>query len=224
MSQISYIKLYNYLTEIANYERVSALRTIFRLRKLPKKMLLAVSQIIEGKTPTLVVNDISYEELVEKDGMKPIAAVLMLDWLRREPEAALSYLSECTLRSPIKPLTKEQHDELDQAIAQLEKEVKEDVKPVNSYEESSEDIDVENAPSLEDGKTSLQEFIEEISQEESLNEEKVVEEKKEEGKTEPIESQKDSSKEEAPLEELPTEEQVTEDASGLVVKKDQETN
>ena len=124
----------------------------------------------------------------------------------------------------IKPLTKEQHDELDQAIAQLEKEVKEDVKPVNSYDESSEDIDVANAPSLEDGKTSLQEFIEEISQEESLNGEKVVEEKTEEGKTEPIESQKDSSKEDIPLEELPTEEQVTEDASDLVVKKGQETN
>ena len=127
MSQISYIKLYNYLTEIANYERISALRTIFRLRKLPKNLLIAVSQIVDGKTPKLVVNDISYEELVEKDGMKPIAAVLMLDWLRREPEAALAYMSECTLRSPIKPLTKEQHDELDQAIARLEKEVKEKV-------------------------------------------------------------------------------------------------
>lgn len=185
MSQISYIKLYNYLTEIVNYERISALRTIFRLRKLPKNLLNAVSQIVDGKTPELVVNDISYEELVEKDGMKPIAAVLMLDWLRREPEAALAYMSECTLRSPIKPLTKEQHDELDQAIARLEKEVKEKVEPVNSYDESSEDIDVENAPSIDEGKTSLQEFAEEITQEEALPEEAKIEEQ-----TETTDSQK----------------------------------
>ena len=171
MSQISYIKLYNYLTEIDNYERISALRTIFRLRKLPKNFLIAVSQIVDCKTPKLVVNDISYEDLVEKDGMKPMAAVLMLDWLRREPEAALSYMSECTLRSPIKPLTKEQHDELDQAIAQLEKEVKEDVKPVNSYDESKEDIDIEKAPTLEEEQTSLQEFLSEIKNDGTSNEE-----------------------------------------------------
>ena len=203
MSQISYIKLYNYLTEIANYERISALRTIFRLRKLPKNLLNAVSQIVDGKTPKIAVNDISYEELVEKDGMKPIAAVLMLDWLRREPEAALAYMSECTLRSPIKPLTKEQHDELDQAIARLEKEVKEKVEPVNSYDESSEDIDVENAPSIDEGKTSLQEFVEEIAQEEALPEEIKIEEQ-----TETTDSQKqDNIKEETTLVEIPSEKQ-----------------
>lgn len=204
MSQISYIKLYNYLTEIANYERISALRTIFRLRKLPKNLLVAVSQIVDGKTPKVVVNDISYEELVEKDGMKPIAAVLMLDWLRREPEAALAYMSECTLRSPIKPLTKEQHDELDQAIAQLEKEVKEKVEPVNTYDESSEDIDVENAPSIDEGKTSLQEFVEEIAQEEALPEKTKIEEQ-----TETTDSQKqDNIKEETPLDEVPSKKQI----------------
>lgn len=204
MSQISYIKLYNYLTEIANYERISALRTIFRLRKLPKNLLVAVSQIVDGKTPKVVVNDISYEELVEKDGMKPIAAVLMLDWLRREPEAALAYMSECTLRSPIKPLTKEQHDELDQAIAQLEKEVKEKVEPVNTYDESSEDIDVENAPSIDEGKTSLQEFVEEIAQEEALPEKTKIEEQ-----TETTDSQKqDNIKEETPLGEVPSKKQI----------------
>lgn len=204
MSQISYIKLYNYLTEIANYERISALRTIFRLRKLPKNLLIAVSQIVDGKTPKLVVNDISYEELVEKDGMKPIAAVLMLDWLRREPEAALAYMSECTLRAPIKPLTKEQHDELDQAIARLEKEVKEKVEPVNSYDESSDDIDVENAPSLDEEKTSLQDFVEEIAQEESLPEETKIEEQ-----TDTTNSQKqESSKEETPLDEVPSKKQI----------------
>lgn len=173
MSKISYIKLYGYLTETAKYERISALRTIFRLRKLPKELLMAVSQIMDGKTPepVIVINDISYEELVEKDGMKPIAAILMLDWLRREPEAALAYLSECILRSPIMPLTKEQHDELDLAIAQLEKDVKEKVEPVNPYDESTEDIDTEKAPAMEDGKTSLQEFISEIGSKDALNEE-----------------------------------------------------
>lgn len=179
MAQISYIKLYNYLTEIANYERISALRTIFRLRKLPKELLSAVSQIIENKTPNICINDVSFEDLVEKDGMRPIAAILMLDWLRREPEAALTYLSECTLRSPIMHLTDQQHNELDQAIAQLEKEVKDKVESANPYDDSSEDINVDSALNLDEGKTSLQEFIDEIHIEDSLNEKKESKEQTE---------------------------------------------
>ena len=64
------------------------------------------------------------EELVEKDGMRPIRAILMLDWIRREPDAAFAYMAECTRRAPIMPLNSEELDEVKLAIERLKKQVK----------------------------------------------------------------------------------------------------
>ena len=107
MKVIEYIKIYNYLKEVEELDVIDTLRTIYRLRKLPKELLLAVETVISGKTPVITINGVSYEELVEKDGMKPIRAILMLDWIRREPEAAFAYMAECTRRAPIMPLNSE---------------------------------------------------------------------------------------------------------------------
>ena len=48
----------------------------------------------------LEINGVSLSELIEKDDMKPVRAILMLDWIRREPAVALRYMSRERLMAP----------------------------------------------------------------------------------------------------------------------------
>ena len=57
--------------------------------------------------------------------MKPIRAILFLDWLRTEPEAALAYMEEkAYMRAPIQPLSEDEKEDLAEAIERLKKQVK----------------------------------------------------------------------------------------------------
>ena len=49
----------------------------------------AFVDVVEGKDIELVVHDISYQLLVSDLCMTPLAALLSLDWVMREPENAL---------------------------------------------------------------------------------------------------------------------------------------
>lgn len=142
MKVIEYVRIFNYLKDVEELDLVNILRTIYKLRKLPKELLLAVDSVISGKEPTITINGVSYEELVEKDGMRPIRAILMLDWIRREPDAAFAYMAECTRRAPIMPLNSEELDEVKLAIERLKKQVKEQPKPVNGFEDIKTDIEI----------------------------------------------------------------------------------
>lgn len=66
----------------------------------------------------------------------------MLDWIRREPEAAFAYMAECTRRAPIMPLNSEELDEVTLAIQRLQKQVKEQPKPINEFDEIKNDIEI----------------------------------------------------------------------------------
>lgn len=141
MVVIEYIRIFNYLKDVEKLDMIDVLRTIYRLRKLPKELLLAVESVISGKQPEITINGVTYDELVEKDGMKPIRAILMLDWIRREPEAAFDYMAECTRRAPIAPLNSEELEEVKKAIERLKEQVKEQPKPVNEFEDLKTDIE-----------------------------------------------------------------------------------
>ena len=142
MKVIEYVKIFNYLKDVEELDLVNILRTIYKLRKLPKELLLAVDSVISDKEPTITINGVSYEELVEKDGMRPIRAILMLDWIRREPDAAFTYMAECTRRAPIMPLNSEELDEVQSAIERLKKQIKEQPKPVNEFDDIETDIEI----------------------------------------------------------------------------------
>lgn len=147
MKVIEYVKLYNYLVEVEDLERPQVLRNILRIRRLPKDLLKAVLIIITHPEayPDIKVEGVSFEELVDKDGMKKIRAILMLDWIRREPEAALSYMAENTMKAPIQPLNVEEKEELDAAIERLKKQVKEVPQPEPEIDKSEEDIVIEDS-------------------------------------------------------------------------------
>ncbi|MCQ2306677.1 MAG: hypothetical protein MJ000_03805 [Bacteroidales bacterium] len=144
MKKIKYIKLFEYLRDTEELEGMQIFRTIFKVRNLPNEFLAEVEKIIEGKECSLEIDGISYGELVEKDGMKPIRAILFLDWLRTEPEAALAYMEEkAYMRAPIQPLSEDEKEELAEAIERLKKQVKVQPQPELEVDMSKNDIVIE---------------------------------------------------------------------------------
>lgn len=140
MRIIEYIKLFNYLNDVEELEGMDIIRTIYRLRKVSKELLNGVDLILQGKEPDITINGVSYHELVEQDEMRPIRAILMLDWIRREPEAAFAYMAEDFRRAPMQPLNDDEKEELEKAIERLKGQVKERPKSVNDFEDSKEDL------------------------------------------------------------------------------------
>ena len=144
MKVIQYIRLYEYLREKEGLEGIQILRNIYRLRKLPRTFLIEVEKLLNGQEPQLEVEGVTYQELTEKDGMRPIRAILMLDWIRRDSYAAFKYMEKKGLRAPIKPLTTEEEEAVDEAIARLKKLVKEEPKDV-VVDNAKEDILIDDS-------------------------------------------------------------------------------
>lgn len=123
MKIIEYKKLYKYLQEndgIQGKDNRDTLRVIFEIRKLPKEYKQAILDIIDNRPPCLSeIEDISYNDLIEKYNMRPIRAVLMLDWIRREPDEAIQYLYESFHRASLS-INDEVIDEAEKAIKRLE--------------------------------------------------------------------------------------------------------
>ena len=168
MKVIQYIRLYEYLREKEGLEGIQIIRNIYRLRKLPKTFLIEVEKLLNGQNPQLEVEGVSYQELTEKDGMLPIRAILMLDWIRRDSYAAFKYMEKKGLRAPIKPLTTEEENVVDEAIARLKKLVKEEPKEV-VVDDSKEDIVIEDG-NVEEEDNSTSEESTSIENSELLNE------------------------------------------------------
>lgn len=145
MKIIEYKKLYDYLRNEDSLQSLETLKVIYKIRQLPKEYRLAILNIIEGNIPTLSdVEGISYSELVEKDGMRPIRAVLMLDWIRREPDDAIRYMAEETFRAPLQPLSEEEFDAVTAAIERLKQDVPpEDIPQEPVVDNSEDDIEVD---------------------------------------------------------------------------------
>ena len=57
------------------------------------------------------IEGVSFRELTENEGMKPIRAILMLDWLRREPAVAIRYMAAERYRSVMVGLPKQKEVE-----------------------------------------------------------------------------------------------------------------
>lgn len=93
---MEYIKFYNYLRQEEELTRVQAVRSIINVRQLDKDIRKAIAEWVKTGKCNLVIADVSFDELVTKEGMKPIRAFKMLDWLKREPVLAHQYLIKRT--------------------------------------------------------------------------------------------------------------------------------
>ena len=93
MKLIKYLQLFRYLSEEENLSPIYAYKRIMKIRRLPAELKCAVLDIIEGKSvPDIGYYDVTLQELINEDQMKPIRAILMLDWIRREPDSAFRYM------------------------------------------------------------------------------------------------------------------------------------
>ena len=98
MKVIKYISLFRYLTHTEGLKASEAYRNIQRIRKLPNELKEAVYDVLSSVSPNVSYEGVSFRELTDVEGMKPIRAILMLDWIRREPVAAMQYMATERLR------------------------------------------------------------------------------------------------------------------------------
>lgn len=137
MKIIKYIQLFRYLLEVEASTPVLACKTIRKIRALPRDLKLAVWDVLEGRLPDVAYQDITLDELVNTEQMKPIRAILMLDWIRREPDAAMYYMQTERYAAPL-TITEADKEMLRQA---LEKWNAEEAR--EECEEDKEDILIE---------------------------------------------------------------------------------
>ncbi len=144
MKTINYIKLYKYYSEQEGLDTHACLRNIWRVRKLPKTYKELISQILDGITPSFEYNGISLKELVENENMSAIQAIMFLDWLRRDPVSAFSFMRSGRYRTEIDPISDKTKSEL---LAILDKKGKSHVdasEAIYQEDKSGEDITVED--------------------------------------------------------------------------------
>lgn len=108
---IQYAKLYDYFRSEkgGNLTKKEALRNIWRTRNLPKEFKEVVYMIIEGRPKEVAdfqIDGLTIGKLHKDEGMKMLQAVFFLDWLRREPDAAYSFLASGRFRSPLRIVKK----------------------------------------------------------------------------------------------------------------------
>jgi len=98
MKVIKYISLFRYLTHTEGLSASEAYRNVQRIRKLPIELKEAVYDVLSSVSPNVSYEGVSFHELTDVEGMKPIRAIFMLDWIRREPVAAMQYMATERLR------------------------------------------------------------------------------------------------------------------------------
>lgn len=90
---MKYLELYKYLVNEEELTRVQAIRSINDIRKFDPEIKKALGKWFETRKCDLVIEGISFNDLVTIEQMKPIRAFKMLDWVKREPFLAIRYLS-----------------------------------------------------------------------------------------------------------------------------------
>lgn len=138
MKVLKYIYLFDYLVREDGFSPVYACKTIWKIRQLPDELKSAVLAVVEGKFPSgIEYHGVSLEELVDNEKMRPVRAILMLDWIRREPAIAIRYMETERYRAP-QVVTESDREMLRQVLAKLD--AKEESRVGDSEEKSEEDI------------------------------------------------------------------------------------
>ena len=126
MKLIKYVQLFKYLIEEESLNAFSAYQSIQRVRKLPVEFKEAVLMVLEGKFPHLEYHEVSLEELIEKEHLKPIRAIMMLDWIRREPAVAMRYMESERLRAP-QTITESDRKKVEEALNGIRQKKQENI-------------------------------------------------------------------------------------------------
>lgn len=91
---------------------------------------------MQGEFSNIEYNEVTLNELIENEHMKPVRAILMLDWIRREPAVAMRYMETERLRAPMQ-FSDSDKDKIKKALERLNS------KGSCSHENSSDKTDIE---------------------------------------------------------------------------------
>ena len=151
MKTIKYIDLFNYYQDTEELNIAETLRNIWRVRKLPNEYKEIIAEILDKKQPQFECNGITIEELVMKDKMKPVSAVLFLDWVRRDPIEAMRFMHTDRLRTPLLSLSEDALEMVDKVISQIEEKnpnikdaTQETMEEFSKEDNSNKDILIDN--------------------------------------------------------------------------------
>lgn len=116
MKVSSYIDLYNRIMQDGDMRPWEAIHVIGKLRRMSKDLLKALYVWLNGGVPQVEINGVSYAELVNDEGLNWFQALLMLDWLRRDPLAAATFMQTERMRKPFVPLSPQEAEIAQRAL------------------------------------------------------------------------------------------------------------
>ncbi len=92
MTIIKYMHLLKAVVEETGLHPTAVYDAIIKIRQLPDELKAVVYEILNGNIPNVEYHSVALQDIIEKDKIAPLRAVLMLDWIRREPAIAMRYM------------------------------------------------------------------------------------------------------------------------------------
>ena len=104
MKLIEYKELYKELMDLYG-SRIKVIKIINQIRNFKPELKKAFYTYFKEKGE-IIPKEISFHgvtltELIEKEGMNPLRAFLMLDWISKNPRDAMEYMASYRFRSPM---------------------------------------------------------------------------------------------------------------------------
>lgn len=119
MKIIRYIHIYTYLIRQEDMGPWEAAVAIDKVRRLPRELKSAVSDVLDGVIPRAEYHGVTLQSLIDDDRLSPVRAVLMLDWVRREPAVAMRYMALERAEAP-QQITDEERAMLARVLEKME--------------------------------------------------------------------------------------------------------
>lgn len=150
MRIIKYIELYKELMDLYG-EKFKVVKVINQIRHFDPELKDAFYTFFDKKGKTLPNNlsrqGVTLRELVDGEGMNPLRAFLMLDWISKNPRDAMEYMASYRFRSPISfssaELEKIEKLLSKQGVSDIEETIKEDTTNID-VDEQKDDSKNEN--------------------------------------------------------------------------------
>lgn len=92
MTIIKYMLLLKTIVEETGMHPSAVYDTIVKVRQLPDELKAVVAAVLDGNTPQVEYLGVALQDIIDKDKITPLRAVLILDWIRREPAIAMRYM------------------------------------------------------------------------------------------------------------------------------------
>lgn len=119
MTIIKYMQLVKAIVRETGMHPSVIYDTIVKVRQLPDDLKAVVAAVLDGNIPNAEYRGVCLQDIIDKDHFAPLRAVLMLDWIRREPAVAMRYMETEQYHAP-QIVTDADHDMLDAVLTKLQ--------------------------------------------------------------------------------------------------------